>query len=91
MSEPIKSGSRCTRCGKTRIVLKTSSEVINGTKVFYTETGCSDKDCQKKVDEGLIKEQEKREAIKKEQVKREEQRRKNSKKKMATNAANKKK
>lgn len=90
MSEPIKSSSRCTRCGKTRVVIKTYEETVNNTKVMYTESGCADKECQKKVDDQLKKEKEKRENIKIEQEKREEQRRKNSKKKAAANAARKK-
>lgn len=90
MSEPIKSASRCTRCGKSRIVIGTREETVNSTKVMYTESGCADKECQKKVDDQLRKEKEKREHIKREQEKREEQRRKNSKKKMVANAAKKK-
>ena len=67
MSEPIKSGSKCTRCGKARVVIGTREETVNNTKVLYTESGCSDKECQDKVDHQLTQEKEKRENIKKEQ------------------------
>lgn len=91
MKTPQKSGSKCTRCGKPRVVIRTYQKTINNSKILYTITGCSDEECQKKVDEGLKKEKEKREHIKEEQVKREEQRRKNSKKRTVANATNKKK
>jgi len=85
MNKGDKSGSRCTRCGKTRIVIRTYKKKVNDSEVFYTLTGCSDKECQKKVDQQLKKEKEKREHIKKEQLRREEQRKRNSKKRTAAN------
>lgn len=85
MKKPQNSKSRCTRCGKARVVVKTYEKEINGSKILYKLTGCPDPECQKKVEEGLQKEKEKREKIKADQEKREEQRRKNSKKKTATN------
>ena len=76
------SGSKCTRCGKTRVVIKTFKKKINNSEVIYKLTGCSDPECQKIVDQQLKKEKKKREDIKKEQEKREEQRKQNSKRRI---------
>lgn len=83
MNIPDRSGSKCTRCGKKRVVTKTYKKKINGAEIIYKETGCPDPECQKEVDKQLKKEKQKREKIKADQLKREEQRKQNSKKKTA--------
>lgn len=51
----------CIRCGKQRIIVKTHQELVGSGMVQYTETTCPNLDCQKKVDNELRKEKEKRE------------------------------
>lgn len=77
------SSSKCTRCGKKRVVIKTYKKKVNGAEIIYKETGCPDPECQKEVNKQLRKEKQKREKIKADQLRREEQRKKNSKKKTA--------
>ena len=52
--------SKCTVCGKERVVAKTYKEKVGSTYVFYREMICSDPECQKKVEKILAKELEKR-------------------------------
>lgn len=66
--------SVCTRCGKPRVVISSYKEKVEKSTVTYTITGCSDPECQKIVDKGLVVEQERRNVINSEKVKREEQR-----------------
>lgn len=66
--------SVCTRCGKQRVVVSTYEEKVEKSTVTYTITGCSDPECQKIVEKGLVVEQQRRDVINSEKVKREEQR-----------------
>ena len=45
--------STCIRCGKLRVIGKTWTEKLNGSKITYTQTVCPDKECQKIVEEQL--------------------------------------
>ena len=63
-------GNVCTRCGKPRIAVSTYDEVVGNSSITYTVTACSDPECQKKVDENLVKEEKRRELFKDEQEKR---------------------
>ncbi|HTK03548.1 MAG TPA: hypothetical protein VL401_02145 [Alphaproteobacteria bacterium] len=56
-------GSVCTRCGKQRVVVGTSEEVIGNSTIIHTETACPDKACQIAVDDKMVKEREKREQM----------------------------
>lgn len=76
--DSVISGSKCTRCGKPRITVRSYEEKTDSGVVVYTETACSDPECQKIVDKGLQAEKAKRKVIKEEQVKREEVRKQNS-------------
>jgi len=61
----------CVRCGKQRIFLSVSKEKNGTSVVTITETTCPDLDCQKKVDQMLNSEYEKRQqsiVLKKERI-----------------------
>ena len=45
--------STCIRCGKLRVIGKTWTEKLNGSKITYTQTVCPDKECHKIVEEQL--------------------------------------
>lgn len=60
----------CIRCGKIRIVGKSWKETVGSNEVIYTETVCPDPECQKLVDEQLLKKKNKIEEIQKESLKR---------------------
>jgi len=60
-------GNVCTRCGKIRVVTGTYNETVGNSNVTYTQTACSDPECQKLVDENLVKEEKKRAVLKNEQ------------------------
>lgn len=70
-SAPRFSGSKCTRCGKPRIVIDSYEEKVEKSTVVYTIASCSDPECQKIVDRLLVEEERKRGVIKSEQEKRE--------------------
>jgi len=63
--------SKCTICGKERVVAKTYKEKVGTTYVYYREMICADPECQKKVEKNLNTEKAKRVSIKKEQDKHE--------------------
>ena len=67
-------GSICSRCGKTRIVVKKYREKVGTTYVEYTETAWPDPKCQLKVNTQLASDASKRASIKNEQDKREQER-----------------
>lgn len=73
-STPILSGSKCTRCGKPRIIIDSYTEKVDTATVTYTIAACSDPECQKIVDKLLGEDERKRGIIKTEQVRRENQR-----------------
>lgn len=52
--------SICIRCGKQRIVVSITEEIVNGGVVVSKETTCPDLECQKLVLALLEKEDEKR-------------------------------
>lgn len=60
-------GNVCTRCGKLRIVTGTYKETVGNSSVTYTQTACSDIECQKLVNEDLLKDEKKRVVLKNEQ------------------------
>lgn len=62
--------SKCTRCGKERIVKSSIVEEFEKTTVTYTVTVCPDPECQKLVEKGLLIEENKRKTIQVEQEKR---------------------
>jgi hypothetical protein len=66
----ITNGNTCTRCGKQRIVTSSYNETVGNSSITYTITACCDPECQKMVDEKLLKEEKKRELFKDEQEKR---------------------
>jgi len=68
--------NKCTRCGKQRVVSKTYKEKVGTSYVFYKEMSCPDPECQKKVDNDISKEKQKRVRIQDEQDRREEERKK---------------
>lgn len=51
----------CFQCGKERIIVNISKEYINGSLVTTTQSICSDSECQKRTDNLLRKERERRE------------------------------
>lgn len=63
-------GNVCSRCGKQRIAVSTYDEIVGNSSITYTVTACSDPECQKMVDQNLLKEEKKREVFKDEQEKR---------------------
>lgn len=65
--------SKCTRCGKERIIQSSSVETLEKTTVTYTVTVCPDPECQKLVEKGLAVEEIKRKVMRDEQEKRAEQ------------------
>ena len=62
--------SKCTRCGKERIVVSSQTKKVDKATVTYTVTVCPDPECQKMVDKGLVVEEHKRKMIREEQDKR---------------------
>lgn len=52
--------SICVRCGKVRIESSSVQEIIGNSTIVTTDTICPDENCQKKVDEMLAGEQQKR-------------------------------
>lgn len=62
--------SKCTRCGKERIIVSSHTKKIDKTSVTYTVTACPDPECQKMVNKGLVVEEHKRKMIREEQDKR---------------------
>lgn len=69
----IKKMSKCTRCGKERIVKTSNTELMEKSVVTYTTTICPDPECQKLVEKGLVVEENKRRVIREEQEKRAEE------------------
>ena len=65
--------SKCTRCGKERIVKTSSTEMMEKSVVTYTTTVCPDPECQKMVEKGLVVEENKRKVIREEQERRAEE------------------
>lgn len=63
-------GNNCSRCGKPRIAVSSYDETVGNSNITYTVTACSDPECQKIVDQNLLKEEKKREIFKDEQEKR---------------------
>lgn len=57
MENKIKVVNPCIICGKERVIVKTFKEKVGNSVVISTITECPDKDCQKKVEEILEKEQ----------------------------------
>ncbi|MCL4353540.1 hypothetical protein M1615_03710 [Patescibacteria group bacterium] len=52
--------SKCTRCGKERVIKSSYTEKLEKTTVIYTVTVCPDPECQKLVEMGLVADEEKR-------------------------------
>lgn len=69
----IKNMSKCTRCGKERIIQSSVVETLEKTTVTYTVTVCPDPECQKLVEKGLVADQNKRKVMHAEQQKRAEE------------------
>lgn len=55
--------SKCTRCGKERIVASTYKEKVGNSTITYTINVCPDSECQKIVDDILKTEELKRIAM----------------------------
>jgi hypothetical protein len=62
--------SRCIRCGKERVVVSSYKKVVVNSEVTYTQTVCSDPECQKMVEKTLKIEEGKRSQQKVEQEER---------------------
>lgn len=62
--------SKCTRCGKERIVKDSHIEKLEKYTITYTATVCPDPDCQKIVENGLLAEENKRKIMHQEQERR---------------------
>ena len=62
-SQNTLAGSKCSRCGKMRIVVSSEKEVINNSVIIRTITSCPDKECQAEVDKQQENERYKREQI----------------------------
>lgn len=58
--------SKCTRCGKERVVASTRKEKVGNSVIVNTLTVCPDPKCQKIVNGNLKKEEMKRAIISKE-------------------------
>jgi len=54
----------CIRCGKERIVSKTSKEKMGNSVIITTQTVCPDPACQKLVEKELARQNEKKLAMK---------------------------
>ncbi len=61
----------CTRCGKTRVAVKTYKEKVGNSIVIYTINECPDPLCQKIVDGQLRDDEKRRTLVKNDQKKRE--------------------
>lgn len=55
--------SKCTRCGKERIVKNSHVEKSENNSIVYTTTVCPDPKCQELVEKGLITEEKQRKFI----------------------------
>jgi len=55
--------SKCTRCGKDRVVISSYTEEVNKSPVTYTVTVCPDPECQKIVDGHLRDDKVKKDAM----------------------------
>lgn len=62
--------SKCTRCGKERIVKSSFTEKLEKTTAIYTMTVCPDPECQKLVEKELFAEEGRRKAMQNEKEKR---------------------
>lgn len=64
---------KCPRCGKSRVMVKTWDEVevnsnsSSSSNLTYTQYDCPDADCQKRLNEELLKKHE--DNLKREQIK----------------------
>ncbi len=67
----------CFRCGKQRKKVKTYTELIENSKITFTDMVCDDPDCQSKLDSMLQKDKEKREQTVLQKAKDEEMRQQN--------------
>jgi len=50
----------CYRCGKERIVTRVWKEKIGNSVIENTETSCPDKECQKAINQDLLRQKNKR-------------------------------
>lgn len=57
----IQKADICFQCGKDRITINVVEEYINGSLVTTTQSVCSDPACQKRTENLLRKERERRE------------------------------
>lgn len=55
--------SKCTKCGKERIVKSSRVEKIGNSIITHTVTICPDPECQKLVEKGLLVEENKRKVM----------------------------
>lgn len=62
-SQTTLAGSKCSRCGKMRIVVSTEKEIINNSVIVRTVTSCPDQACQAEVDKQQENERFKREQL----------------------------
>jgi len=64
----MENNTKCTRCNKPNIIVKTWVETIETrsgkSKLTHTQLACSDKDCQKEFERKLAEEIKKREDMK---------------------------
>jgi hypothetical protein len=51
----------CIRCGKQRVIVDSSKELVGTAMVTSTTSSCPDEECQKIVDQLLLKEKTQRE------------------------------
>lgn len=72
--DKIKILNPCIRCGRERVVVKTSKEKVGNSTITSFQTACPDKECQKIVDTILAKEKAHRDEIQSEFKKREAKR-----------------
>jgi hypothetical protein len=86
----ISSDNVCTRCGKKRIVVKTYTKKVGNSSVTYTQTACSDPECQKKVDNDNKQDYLKRRKFRDEQEKKELERKKRTAQNFKNKMANRK-
>ena len=64
MMKADKISNPCIRCGKPRIDISVTSELVHGSLAVTTITACPDSECQKRLEEQFEKERKRREDLK---------------------------
>lgn len=77
MVTPTDIKNPCIICGKQRIVVSKSSEMVGNSLAVSREMVCPDAECQKKLDKRLDEEQRKRESYKQSSIARKQGAQKN--------------